>query len=107
MRRALRRPRANPGHAPLPALLERAADILDASGIVLWIADPDGRELTPIVVHGYSPQLAARFGTIARDAENVTAAALPHRAPPDDEGRRDLERRRRRAARHAPAAASA
>ena len=59
----------------LPALLERAAEILHASGIVLWIADPDGRELTPIVVHGYSAQLSARFGTIPRDAENVTAAA--------------------------------
>jgi hypothetical protein len=59
----------------LPALLERAAEILHASGIVLWIADPDGRELTPIVVHGYSAQLSARFGTIPRDAGNVTAAA--------------------------------
>jgi GAF domain-containing protein len=59
----------------LPALLERAADILQASGVVLWIADPDGRELSPIVVHGYSPQLASRFGTIPRDAENVTASA--------------------------------
>jgi hypothetical protein len=59
----------------LPALLERAADILHASGIVLWIADPDGRELSPIVMHGYSAQLAARFGTIPRDAGNVTAAA--------------------------------
>lgn len=59
----------------LPGLLERAADILQASGIVLWIADPDGRELTPIVVHGYPPQLATRFGTIKRDAENVTASA--------------------------------
>jgi hypothetical protein len=59
----------------LPTLLERAADILQASGIVLWIADPDGRELSPIVVHGYSPQLSARFGTILRDAENVTASA--------------------------------
>jgi hypothetical protein len=59
----------------LPGLLARAADILQASGIVLWIADPDGRELSPIVVHGYSPQLSARFGTILRDAENVTASA--------------------------------
>ena len=59
----------------LPRLLERAAGILHASGIVLWIADPDGRELSPIVVHGYSPQLATRFGTIARDAGNVTALA--------------------------------
>jgi hypothetical protein len=59
----------------LPGLLGRAAEILNASGIVLWIADPDGRELSPIVVHGYSPQLAMRFGTIARDAANVTALA--------------------------------
>jgi hypothetical protein len=59
----------------LPTLLGRAADVLQASGIVLWIADPDGRELSPIVVHGYSPQLAARFGTILRDAGNVTASA--------------------------------
>lgn len=59
----------------LPGLLERAAGVLQASGIVLWIADPDGRELSPIVVHGYTPQLASRFGTIGRDAENVTASA--------------------------------
>ena len=59
----------------LPALLERAAGILHASGVVLWIADPDGRELSPIVVHGYSAQLAMRFGTIGRDAGNVTALA--------------------------------
>jgi hypothetical protein len=60
----------------LPSILERTATILDASGIVLWIADPDGRELTPIVAHGYSPQLVNRLGTIARDAQNVTAAAF-------------------------------
>lgn len=59
----------------LPALLERTAGILGASGIVLWIADPDGRELSPIVVHGYPPQLANRLGNLARDAENVTASA--------------------------------
>ena len=59
----------------LPALIERAAGVLRASGIVLWIADPDGRELSPIVVHGYPPQLANRLGNLARDAENVTASA--------------------------------
>jgi hypothetical protein len=59
----------------LPALLERTAGVLDASGIVLWIADPDGRELTPIVTHGYPSNLVNRLGTIPRDAENVTAAA--------------------------------
>lgn len=60
----------------LPPILERTADTLDASGIVLWIADPDGRELTPIVAHGYPPQLLVRLGTIAREAANVTAAAF-------------------------------
>ena len=59
----------------LPAILGRAAGLLDASGLVVWIADPDGRELAPILVHGYPPQLAMRLGTIARDAANVTASA--------------------------------
>jgi hypothetical protein len=59
----------------LPSLLERAASVLDAIGIVVWIADPDGRELAPILVHGYPPQLATRLGTLARNAENLTASA--------------------------------
>lgn len=60
----------------LPALLERAATVLDAPGIVLWIADPDGRELSPVVTHGYPPQVTSRLGTIPRDAENATASAF-------------------------------
>ncbi len=60
----------------LPALLERAASLLDGSGIVLWIADPDGRELAPIVTYGYPASVVTRLGTIQRDAENVTAAAF-------------------------------
>jgi hypothetical protein len=60
----------------LPAILGRAATVLDAPGIVLWIADPDGHELSPIVTHGYSQQMVARLGTIPRDAENATASAF-------------------------------
>jgi CHASE3 domain sensor protein len=60
----------------LPSLLDRARTILDASGIILWIADPDGRELNPIFAQGYPPQLINRLGTIPRDAENATAAAF-------------------------------
>lgn len=60
----------------LPGILDRAAGVLDAAGIVLWIADPDGRELAPILAHGYSAQVVTRLGTIAREAENVTAAAF-------------------------------
>lgn len=60
----------------LPSLLDRARTILDASGIILWIADPDGRELNPIFAQGYPPQLINRLGTIPRDAQNATAAAF-------------------------------
>ncbi len=60
----------------LPSLLDRTADLLDASGIILWIADPDGRELNPIFAQGYPQQLVNRLGTIPRDAENATAAAF-------------------------------
>ena len=60
----------------LPSALERAAALLDAAGIVVWIADPDGRELAPIVAFGYPQTLIIRMGTIPREAENVTAAAF-------------------------------
>jgi hypothetical protein len=60
----------------LTTVLEKAAVVLDASGIVLWICDPDGRELTPIVTHGYLPPVVVRLGTINRDAQNATAAAF-------------------------------
>jgi hypothetical protein len=60
----------------LPAMLGRAATVLDAPGIVLWIADPDGRELSPIVTHGYSQKMVTRLGTILKDDENVTASAF-------------------------------
>jgi hypothetical protein len=59
----------------LPALLERTASVINASGMIVWIADPDGRELAPILVHGYPPKLASRLGTIMRDASNLTASA--------------------------------
>ena len=60
----------------LPLMLERAAGVLDASGIVLWISDPDATELSPIITHGYSSQIVSRLGTLRRDAENATAAAF-------------------------------
>lgn len=60
----------------LPSMLQRAASALDANGIVLWIADPDGRQLSPIVTHGYPPNVVNRLGTILRDDQNATAAAF-------------------------------
>jgi CHASE3 domain sensor protein len=60
----------------LPPLLDQAASVLDAAGIILWIADPDGRELNPVLAQGYPQHLINRLGTIPRGAENATAAAF-------------------------------
>ena len=59
----------------LPALLERTARVLDASGMIVWLADSSGRELRPAMAFGYSDQVMARMGTIPRDATNAAAAA--------------------------------
>lgn len=59
----------------IPGLLERAARLLDARGIVLWMADPDGRELVPTVAHGYAPSMVSRLDAIPGNADNATAAA--------------------------------
>jgi hypothetical protein len=59
----------------LRALIGRAADMLDASGLVLWMGTADGEELRPAVAHGYDPQLAARIPSVPRSANNAAAAA--------------------------------
>jgi len=60
----------------LPEILERTASALDASGLVLWIADPDGKELVAIAAHGYADSVLARMGSLKADDENATAAAF-------------------------------
>ena len=60
----------------LPTILQRTAVALDAAGVVLWVVDPEGARLVPVAAHGYAPAALARIGPLARDAENVTAAAF-------------------------------
>jgi hypothetical protein len=59
----------------LPALLERAAALLDASGLIVWVADAPRQRLRPVLAHGYPAQALARLPAIPRDADNATAAA--------------------------------
>ena len=59
--------------AALPELLERAGEILDAPGIILWMGAGD--ELFAVTAHGYRPAVIAKLGAIARTAQNATAAA--------------------------------
>ena len=57
----------------LPALLARAAALLDASGLIVWLSA--GEELFAVTSHGYDPRVIARLGPIDSRAENATAAS--------------------------------
>lgn len=59
--------------AALPDMLARTATLLDAAGVIVWLAA--GNELIAATSHGYDPRLIGRLGAIPRDAENATAAA--------------------------------
>jgi hypothetical protein len=59
----------------LSTLLGRVADLMDASGLVLWLGDATGGDLRPIVAHGYGAQALARMPTVPKSADNAAAAA--------------------------------
>ena len=59
----------------LPPLLARAAQLLNATCIIVWVRDGTGKALRPAISHGYPAAALARLGTIACDGDNVTAAA--------------------------------
>jgi hypothetical protein len=71
------------------ALLARAASLLNASGIVLWMTANGDGELAPAASTGYDERLVARLGKISRDADNVTAAAYRDAAPKTSAARGD------------------
>jgi hypothetical protein len=57
-------------------LLQEAARILDAIGLIVWVWDSVGEALRPALVHGYSDRVLAQLPTVRRDADNATAAAF-------------------------------
>ena len=59
----------------LPGLLERAARVLDASGIIVWVAEPSRQRLVPALAHGYDERTVVRLGSIHREANNAVASA--------------------------------
>jgi GAF domain-containing protein len=67
---------ADPGE--LPVLLERAAGAIDASGLIVWVADRPGTSLFPILAQGYPASVLARMGSISRGADNAAADAFRH-----------------------------
>lgn len=57
-------------------LLERASEVLDASGIVIWVGAPGASMLRPVLAHGYSPHALARMPRVPRTGDNAAAAAF-------------------------------
>jgi hypothetical protein len=56
-------------------VLGRAADVMDASGLMVWVGSADGADLRPVVAHGYSAAMIARMRPVPRSADNAAAAA--------------------------------
>lgn len=59
----------------LAAVLGRAAEVMDASGLMVWVGSATGGDLRPVLAHGYSAEMIARIPPVARSADNAAAAA--------------------------------
>jgi hypothetical protein len=60
----------------LGPLLDRAAGVLQARGVVVWLVSSDGQHLAPAMAHGYDEHQLARIGSIGIGDDNLTAAAF-------------------------------
>jgi hypothetical protein len=59
----------------IPDLLARAASVIGARGVIVWVVDEQGVALYPLFTHGYPQAVLARLGTLSAQANNATAAA--------------------------------
>jgi hypothetical protein len=59
----------------LTRALGRAAEVMDASGMMVWVGNASGADLRPVVAHGYSNEMLARIPPVPRSADNAAAAA--------------------------------
>jgi hypothetical protein len=59
--------------ATLTSLLARAASVLHASGVMLWMSA--GEQLFAALAHGYPPDILPRLAPITRDGDNAAAKA--------------------------------
>ena len=60
----------------LPGLLARAASLMNASGIIIWVGNESARTLQPAMGHGYAPGTLERIGTIRQVGDNPTSTAF-------------------------------
>ena len=59
----------------LTHVLGRAAEVMDASGLMVWVGSATGADLRPVLAHGYSAEMIARIPPVPRSADNAAAAA--------------------------------
>jgi len=59
----------------LARVLGRAAEVMDASGLMVWAGSATGSDLRPVLAHGYSAEMIARIPPVLRSANNAAAAA--------------------------------
>ena len=65
----------------LQGTLARVSTLLDATGLIVWVASNDGTSLSPVATQGFDSTLVARIGKVPRDGANLTAAAFRENAP--------------------------
>ena len=58
----------------LTRVLGRAAEAMDASGIMVWMGSPGG-DLRVVLAHGYPADVLAKIPPVPRSADNAAAAA--------------------------------
>jgi hypothetical protein len=61
--------------ADLTKLLGSAAEVMDASGVIVWLGNTSGADLRPVLAHGYPPHALSRMTSVAKSADNAAAAA--------------------------------
>jgi hypothetical protein len=60
----------------IPALLGRAAGVLDATGVVVWVVNRQGDTLAPVLSHGYSDRVISKLGRLDVAADNITSVCF-------------------------------
>ncbi len=59
----------------LKGLLEQAASVMNARGLIVWLGSTTGADLRPVLAYGYADATLARIPTVARSADNAAATA--------------------------------
>lgn len=65
----------------LEGALARMTTLLDATGVIVWVASTDAASLAPVATYGFDAKLVSRIGRIPRDSANLTAAAFRENLP--------------------------